>query len=172
MLFGLIIAGLVVPIHVTLIPVYLLTTRIGFYDKLYALIGPYVAFSLPISIFILTQFMRQIPRELEDAGRIDGCGPMGNFFRIILPLSRSGLATIAIFNAVALWNEFVFAYVLTSSSAVRTLPLAVWDFQGQYSANIPLIMAVLTLSALPLIIAYIIFQEQLVKGMMAGAIKG
>ena len=97
---------------------------------------------------------------------------MGIFFRIILPLSRSGLATIAIFNAVALWNEFVFAYVLTSSTAVRTLPLAVWDFQGQYSANIPLIMAVLTLSALPLIIAYIIFQEQLVKGMMAGAIKG
>ena len=92
LLFGLIIAGLIVPIHVTLIPVYLLTTRLGIYDTLFALIGPYVAFSLPISIFILTQFMRQIPCELEDAARIDGCGPMGSFFRIILPLSRSGLA--------------------------------------------------------------------------------
>ena len=171
-LFVFIIAGLIVPIHVTLIPVYLLTTRVGIYDTLFALIGPYVAFSLPISIFILTQFMRQIPYELEDAARIDGCGPMGSFFRVILPLSRPGLATIAIFNAVALWNEFVFAFVLTSSPSTRTLPLAIWDFQGQYSANIPLIMAVLTLSALPLIIAYIVFQEQLVKGIMAGALKG
>lgn len=171
-LFALIIAGLIVPIHVTLIPIYLLTTRIGIYDTLYALIGPYVAFSLPVSIFILTQFMRQIPYELEDAARIDGCGPMGSFFRIILPLSRSGLVTIAIFNAVSLWNEFVFAFVLTSSPSTRTLPLAIWDFQGQYASDIPQIMAVLLLSALPLIIAYIIFQEQLVKGIMAGAIKG
>jgi raffinose/stachyose/melibiose transport system permease protein len=171
-LFALIIAGLIVPIHVTLIPVYLLTTRIGIYDTLAALIGPYVAFSLPISIFILTQFMRQIPYELEDSARIDGCGPMGSFFRIVLPLSRSGLVTIAIFNAVSLWNEFVFAFVLISSPSSRTLPLAIWDFQGQYSANIPQIMAVLILSALPLVIAYIVFQEQLVKGIMAGALKG
>lgn len=172
LLFVLVIAGLIVPIHVTLIPVYLLTTRIHIYDTLFALIGPYVAFSLPISIFILTAFMRQIPRELEDAARIDGCGPMRTFFTIVLPLSRAGLVTIAIFNAVSLWNEFVFAFVLTSSPGVRTLPLALWDFQGQYTSNIPMMMAVLTLSALPLIIAYIIFQEQLVKGIMAGAIKG
>lgn len=171
-LFVLIIAGLIVPIHVTLIPVYLLTTRIGIYDSLLALVGPYVAFSLPISVFILTQFMRQIPRELEDAARIDGCGPRGIFFRIILPLSRGGLVTIAIFNAVTLWNEFVFAFVLTSSPKTHTLPLALWDFQGQYTSNIPLIMATLTLSALPLVIAYIIGQEQLVKGIMAGALKG
>lgn len=171
-LFVLIIAGLIVPIHVTLIPVYLLTTRVGIYDSLLALIGPYVAFSLPISIFILTAFMRQIPYELEDAARIDGCGPMGAFFRVILPLSRPGLATIAIFNAVTLWNEFVFAFVLTSSPSNRTLPLAIWDFQGQYASNIPLMMAVLALSALPLILAYVIFQEQLIKGIMAGALKG
>ena len=171
-LFALIIAGLVVPIHVTLIPVYLLTTNIGIYDRLYALIGPYVAFSLPISIFILTGFMREIPRELEEAARIDGCGPMRSFFSIILPLTRPALATIAVFNAVTLWNEFVFAYVLTSSTEVRTLPLALWEFQGQYSSNIPAIMAVLAMSTLPLIIAYALFQEQLVKGIMAGAVKG
>ncbi|MCB0047378.1 MAG: carbohydrate ABC transporter permease [Caldilineaceae bacterium] len=171
-IFLLVIAGLIVPIHVTLIPVYLLTSRAGIYDSLYALIGPYVAFSLPLSIFILTQFMRQIPREMEEAARIDGCGPMRAFFSIILPLSKAGLVTIAIFNAVTLWNEFVFAFVLTSSPGVRTLPLAIWDFQGEYSANIPMIMTVLTLSALPLILAYSIFQEQLERGIMAGAIKG
>ena len=171
-LFALIIAGLVVPIHVTLIPVYLLTTNIGLYDKIWALVGPYVAFSLPVSIFILTGFMREIPRELEEAARIDGCGPMRAFFSIILPPTRPGLATIAVFNAVSLWNEFVFAYVLTSSTEVRTLPLALWEFQGQYSSNIPAIMSVLVMSSLPLIFAYILFQEQLVKGIMAGAVKG
>ncbi len=170
--FGLIVAGLVVPIHVTLIPVYLFTINIGLYDTLWALIGPYVAFSIPVSVFILTEFMRQIPREIEEAARMDGCGPMSTFFRIILPLTQPGLVTIAIYNAVLLWNEFVFAFILTSSPNSRTLPLAIWDFQGQYSANIPVIMALLTLATIPLIIAYIFGQEQLVKGITAGAIKG
>ncbi len=171
-LFAMIIAGLVIPVHVTLIPVYLLTTNLKIYDTLLALIGPYVAFSLPLSVFILTEFMREIPRELEEAARIDGCTTAGMFWRIMFPLSAPGLATIAIYNAVALWNEFVFAFVLTSSPTSRTLPLAIWDYQGQYSANIPLIMAVLSLSALPLILIYIIGQERVIGGMMAGALKG
>jgi raffinose/stachyose/melibiose transport system permease protein len=171
-LFGAVVAGLAIPAHVTLIPVYLLTTRLGLYDTLWALIGPYVAFNLPLAIFILTEFMRQIPRELEEAARLDGAGPAAFFWRVALPLSRPGLATVGIYNAVALWNEFVFAYVLTSSPVRRTLPLAIWDYQGQYTANIPLIMAVLTLSALPLILIYIVAQERVISGMMAGAIKG
>ena len=171
-LFGAVIAGLAIPAHVTLIPVYVLTTRLGLYDTLWALIGPYVAFNLPLAIFILTEFMRQIPRELEEAARLDGAGPASFFWRVALPLSRPGLATVGIYNAVALWNEFVFAYVLTSSPTRRTLPLAIWDYQGQYTANIPLIMAVLSLSALPLILIYIFAQERVISGMMAGALKG
>jgi raffinose/stachyose/melibiose transport system permease protein len=171
-LFAVVVAGLVIPVHVTLIPVYLLTTRLGIYDTLWALIGPYVAFNLPISVFVLTEFMRDIPRELEEAARMDGAGTFGIFWRIALPLSKPGLATVGIYNAVALWNEFVFAYVLTSSPANRTLPLAIWDYQGQYAANIPLIMAVLSLSALPLILIYIVAQERVTGGMLAGAIKG
>jgi raffinose/stachyose/melibiose transport system permease protein len=171
-LFAIVVAGLVIPVHVTLIPVYLLTTRLGIYDTLWALIGPYVAFNLPISVFVLTEFMREIPRELEEAARMDGAGVWTIFWRVVLPLSRPGLATVAIYNAVALWNEFVFAYVLTSSPARRTLPLAIWDYQGQYSANIPLIMALLSLSALPLVLIYIVAQERVTGGMMAGAIKG
>jgi len=171
-LFAAVIAGLAVPAHVTLIPVYLLTTRIGLYDTLWALIGPYVAFNLPLAIFILTEFMRQIPRELEEAAHLDGAGTFAFYWRVALPLTRPGMATVAIYNAVALWNEFVFAYVLTSSPARRTLPLAIWDYQGQYTANIPLIMAVLSLSALPLILIYIVAQERVISGMMAGALKG
>jgi raffinose/stachyose/melibiose transport system permease protein len=170
-LFTLVIAGLVIPLHVTLIPVYLLTRQIGLYDSLWALLGPYVAFNLPLSIFILTEFMRAIPRELEEAARIDGSGPMGTFWRIILPLSTPGLATLAIYNAVALWNEFVFAFVLITSPENRPLPLAIWEYQGEYSMNIPAIMSVLTLSALPLILVYIVGQERVIKGIMAGALK-
>lgn len=171
-LFGLIVAGMIVPIHITLVPIYLMTRDMGLYDTPFALIGPYVATSLPVSIFILTEFMRQIPRELEEAAKLDGCGPFNLFLRIFLPLSGPGVSTVAIYNSVMLWNEFIFAYVLTSSPGNRTLPLAVWDFQGQYTANIPAILAVVTLTSLPLIIAYAIGQEKVVKGMMAGSVKG
>lgn len=171
-LFGLIVAGLAVPVHVTLIPVYSLITKLGIYDTPWALVGPYVAFSLPLSIFVLTEFVRQIPRELDDAARVDGCSPARTFFSIILPLTTPGMATIGIYNTVMLWNEFVFAYTLTASPQQRTLPLAIWEFQGQYSGNIPAIMAVLTLTALPMIVAYVFGQERIIRGMMAGALKG
>lgn len=171
-LFGLIVAGMIVPIHITLVPIYLMTREIGLYDSQFALIGPYVATSLPISVFILTEFMRQIPKELEEAARLDGCGPFAIFFKIFLPLSGPGLSTIAIYNAIMLWNEFIFAYVLTSSTSTRTLPLAIWDYQGQYTANIPAILTVVTLTSLPLVVAYAFGQERIVKGMMAGSVKG
>jgi len=170
--FGLIVAALIVPVHVTLIPIYLLTRSLGLYDTAFALIGPYVAFSLPISIFILTEFMRQIPREMEESAQIDGCGPFRMFVSIFLPLSGPGLATVAIYNGIGMWNEFIFAYVLTSTPAHRTLPLAIWDFQSEHSANMPAILAVVTLTALPLIVAYVFGQERIIKGMMAGSVKG
>lgn len=171
-LFAVVVAGLVIPTHVTLIPVYLLMTATGLYDTLWALVGPYVAFAIPVTVFILTDFMRQIPRELEESARIDGCGPVGIFFRVVLPLSRPALATLAIFNAVAFWNEFVFAFVLTGGPQSRTLPLGVWDFQGQYGADVPAIMAMLTLSTFPILAVYVAAHERVQSGMLAGAVKG
>ena len=171
-LFALIVAGMIVPLHITLVPIYLMTKAIGLYDTPFALIGPYVATSLPVSIFILAEFMRQIPRELEEAAELDGCGPFTIFRKLFLPLSMPGIATVAIYNGIALWNEFIFAYVLTSSPANRTLPLALWDFQGQYASNIPAMLAVVVLTSLPLIVAYAFGQERIVKGMMAGSLKG
>jgi len=109
---------------------------------------------------------------MEEAAEIDGCGKFSTFFRILLPLSKSGLATLAIYNGVVIWNEFVFASVLTNSQDSQTLPLAIYNYQGQYSINIPLIMSLLFLSSLPVILLYIFGQDKLVKGMMAGAVKG
>ncbi len=171
-LFGLIVAAMAVPVHVTLIPIFQLTQNMNIYDTIFALIGPYTAFNLPISVFILTSFMADIPKELEESAEIDGCGKFRTFFSIIFPLSKPGLATLAIYNSVNMWNEFSFALVLTQSKESRTLPLSIWDYQGQYQANIPMIMAVLTFCAIPMIIAFAIGQEKLIKGMMAGAVKG
>lgn len=171
-IYGMIVACMSIPMHITLIPVFKMTKNIGLYDTTGALIGPYVAFGIPISVFILTGFMKGIPKDIEEAAEIDGCNKYRMFFTMILPLSKAGLSTLAIYNGVTMWNEFSFAYTLTQSPESRTLPLAVWDFQGQYSMNTPMIMAVLTLTILPLILLYIVMQDKLVKGMTAGAVKG
>jgi raffinose/stachyose/melibiose transport system permease protein len=171
-IFGAIVATMSIPIHITLIPVFIMSVRLNFYDTIIALIGPNVAFNLPMSIFILTAFMGGISREMEEAAEIDGCGKFLTFFRVIFPLSKSGLATLGIYNGVVIWNEFIFVMVLTQSIPSRTLPLAIWQYQGQYTMNVPMIMALLILSSLPIILLYIFGQDKLIKGMMAGAVKG
>ena len=153
LIFNIVIACMAIPIHATLIPVFLFAKQMGLYDSPMAL-------------------MKGIPKELEESAEIDGAGKVRIFLKIILPLSKPGLATLAIYNGINMWNEFVYALVLTSSVSKRTLPLAVWEYQGQYGVNIPMIMTILVLTALPMIILYIIFQEKLEKGMMAGAVKG
>ncbi|WP_242826793.1 carbohydrate ABC transporter permease [Butyrivibrio sp. NC3005] len=171
-IFAIIVAMMSVPMHVTLIPIFKLTTNIGLYDTLGSLIGPYVAFALPMSVFILTAFMKTIPKEIEESAEIDGCNIYQNFFLMILPLAKSGLSTLAIYNGVSMWNEFAFANTFLITPAKKTLPLALGQFKGEHSLNIPINMAVLTLSVLPMIILFVIFQDKLVKGMMAGAVKG
>jgi raffinose/stachyose/melibiose transport system permease protein len=171
-IYGIIVACMSVPIHVTLLPIFMMTIKTGMYDKIWALIGPYVAFNLPISVFILVTFMANIPKELEEAAEIDGCNKYKIFYNVMLPLSKPGLVTLAIYNGVAIWNEFSFALVLTQSTKNRTLPLALWEYQGQYTMNVPMIMAVLTISMLPMLVAFAIGQDKLIKGMMAGAVKG
>ena len=170
--FLLIVACMSVPIHVTMIPVFQMAIKSGLYDTIWALVPTSVAFATPLSVFILTGFMKGIPRELEEAADIDGCGRYRRFFEVILPLSTPGLSTLAIYNGVNIWNEFIFAFTLTQSEQNRTLPLALWNYQGQYSSDTGMIMACLSLSVLPMIILFAIMQDKLVKGMMAGAVKG
>ena len=171
-IYATIVACMSIPVHITLIPVFKMSKSTGLYDTIWSLIGPYIAFAVPISVFILTSFMKEIPREIEESAEIDGCGKIQMFFSMILPLSKPGMATLAIYNGVNMWNEFSFANTLTQSAQNRTLPLAIWEFQGQYSMNTPMIMAVLTLTLLPMVIMFIVFQDKLVKGMTAGAVKG
>ena len=131
-IYGLIIACMSIPIHVTLIPVFKMTTTLNLYDTLWGLIGPNIAFSIPISVYILTTFMETIPKEIEESAEIDGCGKFSTFFMIILPLSKAGLSTLAIYDGIAIWNEFVFANTLTQSVSAKTLPLAISAFQDEH----------------------------------------
>ena len=171
--YALIIACMSIPMHVTLIPVFKMATKTGLYDTIWALPGPYVAFALAISVFILTGFMEaSIPKEIEEAAEIDGCGKYRTFFSIILPLSVPGLSTLGIYNGVNFWNELSFVKTLTQSVSAQTLPMAMNNFKGEHSLDIPLMLSVLTLAVLPMIVLFIILQDKLVKGMTAGAVKG
>ena len=171
--YALIIACMSIPMHVTLIPVFKMATKTGLYDTIWALPGPYVAFALAISVFILTGFMEaSIPKEIEEAAEIDGCGKYRTFFSIILPLSVPGLSTLGIYNGVNFWNEFSFVKTLTQSVSAQTLPMAMNNFKGEHSLDIPLMLSVLTLAVLPMIVLVIILQDKLGKGMTAGAVKG
>jgi len=171
-IFIMFIVGITIPIHITLVPVYAITKNIGLYDSIWGLIGPYVGFNLPITIFILKSFMEDIPISIEEAAKIDGATRWFIFWRIIFPLSTPAITAVAIYDMVILWNEFVFALVLINSPENRTLTLGLWDFQGQFTADIPAMMAVLLLSTLPLLVLYAVSGEKLIKGMTAGAVKG
>ena len=171
-IYSLVVACMSVPIHVTLLPIFMMMVKTGLYDSIWALIGPYVAFNLPISVFILTTFMASVPKDLEEAAAIDGCGKYRFFWTVMLPLAKPGLSTLLIYDGVNIWNEFSFALTLTQTSVNRTLPLAVNEFQGQYTMNIPMIMTVLVISILPMVILYIFAKDKLIEGMMAGAVKG
>lgn len=166
------IVGLTIPIHTTLIPVYTTTRTIGLYDSLFALLGPFIAYNLPITVFILVAFMEKIPLSLEESGYLEGATRWQMFQYIILPLCKPAMVTVGLINCVTLWNDFIFPLILLSSPENRPLTLALWDYQGQYATDIPTMMAALILTMLPLFLVYAVAKEKLMEGLIAGAIKG
>ncbi|QGH35999.1 ABC transporter permease subunit [Gracilibacillus salitolerans] len=172
MLYGFFVVGLLVPIHATLVPMFILMQKLGFINTHLALIFPYVAFNLPITIFLLTSFMASFPKEIEESAIMDGCGAFRIFWSIILPMSRPALATAVILNFINNWNEFSFALVLINDDALSTLPLGLANFAGQYATNYTAQMAGLTMVLIPTILFYLIMEKQIVNGMTQGAVKG
>ena len=169
---AIVVACMSIPIHVSFIPVFILTREIGIYDTIWALIPAYIAFNLPVSCFILTGFMKTIPHEIEEAAQIDGASLFLTYLKIALPLSRPSLVTLGIYIGTHFWNEFSFAMILTNKPENRTLPLAAWDYKAEYTSNLTAIITVLALSTIPMLIVFSIAQDKLVKGMMTGAVKG
>ncbi len=134
---GLFLMGLAIPLQATIIPVYLLIIKMHLYDSLLAIILPSIAFSIPLSVLVLTNFIRDVPKELFESMRVDGASEWGMLRSLALPLTRPALVTVCIYNGLGVWNGFLLPLILTQSPDKRTLPLALWTFQGQYSVNVP-----------------------------------
>lgn len=166
------LGGLMVPIHVTLIPIYVMTQQAGLYDSVVALFGPYIAFSLPVTVYILVGFFKQVPETIMQAARVDGAGVWTVFTKILLPLSWPAISTVAIVNFIFVWNEFIFALVLLNSPGHFTLPLGLDDYSSLYRIDVPNVMAALTIASIPTILFFLLAQEKVVSGLAAGALQG
>src|SRR5215204_55111 len=166
--FNIFLLGLAIPLQAAVIPIYVLVTRMGLYDTLFGLIPPQVAFGIPLTVLILVNFIRDIPNELYDSMVLDGGGHVRLLRGLVFPLSRPALITVVIYNALQVWNNFLFPLILTQSQNVSTLPLALQQFQGQYGVNVPGLMAAVFLSVLPIILLYVVARRQLLGGLTAG----
>lgn len=165
---SLFLLGLAIPLQAVIIPVYLIIIRLRLYDTLTAMILPSVAFAIPLSVLVLGNFIRDVPRELFEAMRIDGCSEWGTMWRLAFPLTRPALVTVAIYNALGVWNNFLLPLILTQSPQRRTLPLALWTFQGQYGVNVPAVLASVVLTTAPILLFYAVGRRQLLSGLTAG----
>lgn len=162
------LVGFAVPIQALMIPLYLTILRAGLYDSLLGLILPMAAFSLPVTILILVNFLRDVPRSLIDAMRVDGAGAFRTLWSLVLPLSWPAIATVGVFDFVNSWNNFLFPLILTQSPDKATLPLSVFNFEGQHLENVPEIMAAVALSVAPLFVLYLVARRRLMAGLAAG----
>lgn len=169
---ALIMLGMIVPIHATLLPNFILFNWMDLLDNPLSLILPYIAFSLPISMLIISGFLETIPKSIEESAVMDGCSVYGVIFRIILPMTKPALATACIMNFISWWNEFIMANTFLTSEKFKTLPFSIMKFAGQYSSNYGAQFAVMTMIALPTVIIYLMFTEQMSRGITAGAVKG
>lgn len=168
----LMVMGMMIPIHATLLPNYVIYDRIGITDTIWALLIPYIAFSLPQGYFLTSSFMESIPIELEEAALIDGCGVYRVVAIIVTPLMKSSISTVSIMTYLNNWNEFMMATTYLSSAKWKTLPFCILEFTGQYSSNYAVQFAVMALSAAPAIIVYILLNKHITKGVAMGAVKG
>ncbi len=165
------LTGLAIPLQATIIPIYLEIIKLGLYDSLLAMVLPSIAFAIPLSVLVLTNFIRDVPRELFESMRVDGASEWQLLWRLAFPLTRPALTTVTIYQGVLIWNNFLLPLVLTQSPDKRTLPLALWSFQGQYSVNVPAVLASVMLTALPILVLYVVGRRQLVSGLSGGISK-
>jgi len=166
--FSLILLGLAIPPQATIIPIYYMITKLHLYDTLIALILPSIAFAVPITVLILVNFLRDIPGELFESMRMDGATDWRMLRSLVVPLAKPAIVTVAIYDALNVWNSFLFPLVLTQSANTRTLPLSLWTYQGEFQVNIPAVLAAVTLSALPIVVLYVVGRRQLISGLTAG----
>jgi raffinose/stachyose/melibiose transport system permease protein len=168
---GLFLSGLMLPVHLAILPLFYMLDALGLTSNVLSLILVYAALGIPFSTFVLAVFFRQAPVELEEAARIDGAGPFRTFVRILLPLVRPALATVIVFRFVPIWNDFFYPLILLRDRDSYTLPVGLTRFFGEYSTDWPQLFAGLTIATLPLVIVFLLATKQIISGLTAGMSK-
>lgn len=171
-LFALLLFGLVLPPQIMYIPQFTLMARYHLLNSRWSLVLLYAALGLPVSTYLMSTYFAQLPSEMEDAARIDGCTELRMFWQIMLPLARPALATVLLVNTLTFWNELLLSVTMVNNPDLRTLPAAMMNFVGENAADYAMAATSLVSAMLPLLILYIILSERFIEGMTAGAIKG
>lgn len=167
-----ILLGMMVPIHAVLLPLFIVLSKTKLLNSYWALIIPYVAFGIPMAIYLFTSFMASIPKEMEEAAAIDGCGIYRIFFMIIMPLVRPAIATVSIFTFISSWNELMFAVTFINKTEYKTLTVGIMSMVGAYTTKWGEIGAGLMIATIPTILIYLLLSEQVQNSLVAGAVKG
>ena len=168
----LVLMGMMVPIHAALLPLFIILSKSHMLNSYLSLIIPYVTFGLPMAIYLFISFMESLPRELEEAAAIDGCGIYQMFFRIILPLIRPAIATVSIFTFISAWNELMFAVTFINKAEYKTLTVGIMSMVGAYTTKWGEIGAGLMIATIPTVIMYLLLSKQVQQSLVAGAVKG
>ena len=171
-LFLMVASGILVPLNALIIPYFAIINYLNLYDTRIGLILVYCAVGLPVSIYILTEFFKSIPKEIEEAAVVDGCNFLQRYIKIMLPLSVPGLMTAGTFQFILCWNEFIYAMLLTSSKNIRTIQFGISYFTNEFFSDYVSMFAAIVISIIPSITVFILFQERVITGLTAGAVKG
>jgi raffinose/stachyose/melibiose transport system permease protein len=166
------VGGLVVPLQLVLLPLLLVMSRLQLTGTLASLVIAYAALTIPMSILFLTSFIGALPVSVEEAARVDGAGSWRIIVSIVLPLTRPGIAAVAILTGVWVWNDFIVALILATRPSLQTLPVGIMSFFGVYSTEWTLAFASVAIAAAPLIVAYLLLTRQFIAGLTSGALKG
>ena len=164
--------GMMIPVYAMLIPLFSMFNAMNILNTRWAVIIPHIAIAFPMAIFIMSGFMGSIPSELEEASVIDGCSIYQIFFRIIMPISKSSIVTVAVVTFINIWNDLLFPQIFLTDSSKMTLPVGLTEFQGQYSTNYVVQIAAVIITIVPSIIVYIWLHKHIMEGMVSGAVKG
>ena len=172
LLYGYFTLGIMIPIHAILIPTFIIMKNLSIYNTRQGFIILITASNLSLAIFILTSFMQNIPIELDEAAYIDGCGYFKMFYKIAFPLAKPGLATIGTLTLLNCWNEYLFAYIMLANEKIKTITQGIFALKGRYYTDYATLCAGLMIAIIPMMAFFVIFQEQVIGGMTAGAVKG
>ncbi len=171
-IYVLLLFGMLIPIHSLLVPLFIEFKAIGLVDTHFTLIPPYIAFGLPMAVFLYESFLKSTPIEVEESAFIDGSSLLSMIFKIVMPICRPVIATSLILTFLNSWNEFPFALVLLNSPRMMTIPVALTNFNGQYTVNYPQLLSAMVIAVLPVVLIYLGFSKSVIKGMTAGSVKG